>query len=170
MGRPIVGPEAVGAARDLSEVRGLVELDPSWRPSTFVRLGNPHCITFLRDPSRLPTMAKLRMLNAPLSRIAFAPPAGVGSPCARGVNLQWAALAGPNLMSARIFERGEGPTRSSGTSACAVATAAHHLGLVDGPIVRVRMPGGTAQVALELAAGRLAGIRYRGVARRITQA
>jgi len=167
MGRPAVGPETVGATPGLGEVQALRELDPSWRRSMFVRLGNPHCVTVLGDARELPSIARLRTLQPALTRIAFAPPAGAGSPCPGGVNLQWAALAGPNLMAARVFERGEGPTRSSGTSACAVATAAHHLGLVTGPIVRVRMPGGTAQVELGVQEGRVDGVRYRGVARRI---
>lgn len=168
MGRPAIGPEAVDAAPGLSAVSALAELDSLWRRSVFVRLGNPHCVTMLESPRDLPSMPRLRKLQDRLTRIAFAPPIGSGSPCPGGVNLQWAAPAGPNLIAARIFERGEGPTRSSGTSACAVATAAHHLGLAPGPIVRVRMPGGTAQVALEVEAGRLVGVQYRGVAKRIT--
>ena len=167
MGRPAIGPDAVGTAYDVDEVEALRQLDPQWRRSIFVRLGNPHCVTLLSDPRHLPTMARLHALQAPLTRIAFAPPLGAGVPCPGGVNLQWAAVAGPNLLAARIFERGEGPTRSSGTSACAVATAAHHLGLVDGPMVRIRMPGGVAQVSLEVEAGQIARVHYRGVARRI---
>lgn len=168
IGRPAIGPEAVGAAPGLSEVSTLAELDLLWRRSVFVRLGNPHCVTMLAAPRDLPSIARLRTLQASLTRIAFAPPIGVGSPCPGGVNLQWAAPAGPNLIAARIFERGEGPTRSSGTSACAVATAAHHLGLVDGPIVRVRMPGGTAQLEVAIDGAGPARVRYRGIAKRLS--
>jgi diaminopimelate epimerase len=46
-----------------------------------------------------------------------------------------------------VWERGAGPTRASGTSACAAAAAALRLGLVRAPVA-VRMPGGTLRVGL----------------------
>ena len=46
-----------------------------------------------------------------------------------------------------MFERGVGPTLACGTGACAAAAVAHRWGLV-GTQVRVRMPGGTANVTL----------------------
>jgi diaminopimelate epimerase len=179
VGRPDVGPAAVGAraeaisATELNEcaasrVKALAQIDSSWSASVFVRLGNPHCVTWLAGPSELPAMTRLRgaRLHEALKQIAFAPPVGGGTPCPGGVNLQWATVAGPNLIAARVFERGEGPTRSSGTSACAVATAAYHLGLVEGPVVRIRMPGGMAQVRIDVEGGR-PHLHYYGVARRI---
>jgi len=45
-----------------------------------------------------------------------------------------------------VFERGEGWTKSSGTSATAVASAARHLGLTTASTVSVVMPGGVAPV------------------------
>ncbi len=44
-----------------------------------------------------------------------------------------------------VWERGAGETRASGSSSCAVAAAAHRLGLVDRK-VDVRMPGGKLRI------------------------
>ena len=156
LGRPGFGPEAVAARPDrvirlaetpLVTVPRLAALDPRWDRTVFVRVGNPHAVTFLPDESQLPGMAQLReagWLKA-LTRIAFAEGSeGEGDPCPAGVNLQWAARRADGSLAARVFERGEGPTESSGTSATAVASAALRLGLVAGPRVEVHMPGGTA--------------------------
>jgi diaminopimelate epimerase len=47
-----------------------------------------------------------------------------------------------------IWERGAGETRASGSSACAVAVALHHLGLVDRDITVV-MAGGELPIRLD---------------------
>ena len=155
LGRPGFGPEAVGAQRDvdetgLSHVSELAALDPQWATSQFVRVGNPHCVTLVEQVSALPDNTQLQQpaLFEPLKDIAFAPPAGSGRPCAAGVNLQWAARQPGNRVIARVFERGEGPTASSGTSASAVACAAWRAGWVESGEVSVVMPGGIAPVRL----------------------
>ncbi len=181
MGTPLFGPEAVGAegrgvqpARDGANlVARLAELDPSWRRSVFVRIGNPHCVTVLSDLAALPGMEALRAaeLHARLASIAYAAPMpgsvgarGDGDPCPRGVNLQWAAPASRTRIVARVFERGEGPTASSGTSATAVACAFWRLGLVSAGRVDVEMPGGTAPLELVEGDKQLSQVRLLGVA------
>lgn len=155
LGRPGFGPEAVGAQRDvdetgLSHVSELAAIDPQWATSQFVRVGNPHCVTLVEQVSALPDNTQMQQpaLFEPLKAIAFAPPAGSGRPCAAGVNLQWAARQPGNRVVARVFERGEGPTASSGTSASAVACAAWRAGWVESGEVSVVMPGGIAPVRL----------------------
>ncbi|MRW89656.1 diaminopimelate epimerase [Duganella sp. FT80W] len=163
LGEPSFGPKAVAAdlshivenafnGKATSRVPRLARLHPSWGNSQFVRIGNPHCVTLLRDHNDLPSFAALHenSLLEPLTLAAFpAPPGlGAGDPCPAGVNLQWVALAGEQHLLARVFERGEGPTASSGTSASAVASAAWRVGLVQAGIVRVEMPGGTAPIQL----------------------
>lgn len=176
LGQPTFGPEAVGAQtvenvkfnnRDVSHVQPLAELDPDWSHSQFVRIGNPHCVTLLGDASALPTNEQMRepTLNQRLTAIAYAMPNGAGNPCPAGVNLQWAALVSPQQVLARVFERGEGPTASSGTSASAVACAAWRVGWVEAGEVRVVMPGGTAPVLLEVSQGELLRVRLFGTAR-----
>ncbi|QXI21081.1 diaminopimelate epimerase [Pseudomonas iranensis] len=160
LGQPEFGPDAVGAqaveriqfnSRNVSHVQPLAQLNPDWTHSQFVRIGNPHCVTLLSDAAALPSNEQMREspLNQRLTAIAYAMPTGAGNPCPAGVNLQWAALASPQTILARVFERGEGPTASSGTSASAVACAAWRVGWVEAGEVRVVMPGGTAPILLQ---------------------
>jgi len=178
LGQPGFGPQAVGAQsvesvhfnhRDVSHVRPLAQLDPDWTHSQFVRIGNPHCVTLLSDAAALPGNQQMREspLSERLTAIAYAMPTGAGHPCPAGVNLQWAALASPQQILARVFERGEGPTASSGTSASAVACAAWRVGWVEAGEVRVVMPGSTAPVLLEVSEGELLRVRLFGSARLI---
>lgn len=163
------GLDAVGAlaaavnpaplnGRPLHHVPALAALDTAWAHSVFVRIGNPHCVTLVGDQAQLPTFAQLHApeLTAGLTRIAFAEgELGSGQPCPAGVNLQWAWVMSADQIIARVFERGEGPTASSGTSASAVACAAWHAGLVAAGLIKVQMPGGTAPVRLVEAHGML---------------
>ncbi len=176
LGQPGFGPDAVDAktvqgiefnARDVSHVPPLAQLDPLWTHSQFVRIGNPHCVTLLGDAATLPSNEQMREspLSEGLTQIAYAIPAGAGDPCAAGVNLQWAVLESPQRILARVFERGEGPTASSGTSASAVASAAWRVGWVVAGEVQVAMPGGTAPILLEAADGELVRVRLFGTAR-----
>lgn len=177
LGAPAFGPAAVGAegveasrfnGRDTWRVPGLAAMDSHWKHSVFVRIGNPHCVTWLDRPEALPSMAQLRSsaLGEPLTAIAYAQgDQGHGLPCVAGINLQWAASLGPQQLAARVFERGEGPTESSGTSATAVACAAWQVGLVQAGAVSVQMPGGTAPLHLVEQQGRLTGVRLFGTAR-----
>jgi len=176
LGQPSFGPEAVGAqgveavvldGRDVSHVRPLSTLDPAWNRSQFVRIGNPHCVTLVTGADALPSNAQMREpeLSGGLTRIAYATPTGAGQPCAAGVNLQWAMLESEGRIVARVFERGEGPTASSGTSASAVACAAWRVGWVAAGEVQVVMPGGTAPILLEEREGELSRVRLFGTAR-----
>ena len=176
LGKPSFGPDAVGAKgvddvllndRDVSHVQALSALDFSWSRSQFVRIGNPHCVTLLESADALPSNEQMREpeLSEGLTRIAYAMPAGTGEPCAAGVNLQWAMLESEGRVVARVFERGEGPTASSGTSASAVACAAWRVGWVNAGEVKVVMPGGTAPILLEELEGELSRVRLFGTAR-----
>lgn len=178
LGQPSFGPEAVAAlgveavtlnGRVLSRVAPLQALNPQWEHSQFVRIGNPHCVTLVDDREALPS--NLQMLEAPLAEgltaTAFALPLGSGEPCPAGVNLQWAMRESAQRIVARVFERGEGPTASSGTSASAVASAAWRVGWVKAGEVQVVMPGGTAPLRLEERDGELLRVSLFGEARRL---
>ncbi len=179
IGAPTFGPQAVGATgagvgkamlneREINRVERIAALHPAWQTSVFVRVGNPHCVTLVADVDDLPGFANLHQteLNAALTRIAFvAGESGSGDPCPGGVNLQWAARSGPNRITARVFERGEGPTASSGTSASAVASAAWFCGWVQAGLVDVVMPGGTAPLRLIERDGQLQQVQLFGTAR-----
>ncbi|KZN15610.1 MULTISPECIES: diaminopimelate epimerase [Pseudomonas] len=176
LGKPSFGPQAVGARevervtlndREVSHVQPLSALDPVWNRSQFVRIGNPHCVTLLANADALPSNEQMRELPLAqgLMRIAYAMPTGAGQPCPAGVNLQWAMLESEGRIVARVFERGEGPTASSGTSASAVACAAWRVGWVTAGEVKVVMPGGTAPILLEELEGELSRVRLFGAAR-----
>ncbi|KAB0516942.1 diaminopimelate epimerase [Pseudomonas extremorientalis] len=176
LGVPAFGPAAVGAqgvgqvfqeGTELSHVTELAAISPQWAASQFVRVGNPHCVTLVQQLSTLPDNAQMLLPNLfqPLKAIAFAPPAGGGLPCEAGVNLQWAARQPGNRVIARVFERGEGPTASSGTSASAVACAAWRAGWVESGDVAVVMPGGVAPVRLHTQGETLFGVSLFGTAR-----
>jgi diaminopimelate epimerase len=181
MGVPTYGVSAVGAApehvgvsefdgRIASRVFELEKIEASWACSQFVNVGNPHCVTFLKRPDLLPSMEQLgsEQWMARLAAIANSTGSdgvrGAGRPCKNGINLQWACVIGPDIIEARVFERGEGPTLSSGSSATAVASAARKLGLVDATSVDVRMPGGVAPVRFDERNGSLARVMLFGEA------
>jgi diaminopimelate epimerase len=176
LGQPGFGPSAVSAVgvetaqlngRELSHVRPLSALNCAWSRSQFARVGNPHCVTLVDSAEALPSNEQMRQpaLGEGLTRIAFAMPTGAGQPCAAGINLQWAMRESEGHITARVFERGEGPTASSGTSASAVACAAWRVGWVDAGEVKVTMPGGTAPILLEEEQGELSRVSLFGTAR-----
>jgi diaminopimelate epimerase len=179
IGAPGFGAHAVGAkgegvgtatlnTREVNRIERLAALNPAWHNSVFVRVGNPHCVTLVTNMSDLPGFEHLHeaKLNAALTRIAFvAGASGDGDPCPGGINLQWAAPLGANRIAARVFERGEGPTASSGTSASAVASAAWWCGWVQAGLVEVVMPGGTAPLRLIERDGQLQHVQLFGAAR-----
>jgi diaminopimelate epimerase len=178
LGKPGFGPKAVSAhgvevvsmnGRELSHVEPLSSLDPAWSRSQFARVGNPHCVTLVDTVDALPSNEQMREppLAEGLLRIAYAMPAGAGQPCPAGINLQWAMHESGQRVSARVFERGEGPTASSGTSATAVACAAWRMGWVNAGEVKVVMPGGTAPILLEEEQGQLSRVSLFGTARLI---
>ena len=183
LGAPSFGAKAAGAqGRGVVPIEGdhacrvarLAELNAAWNRSVFVRVGNPHCVTFPFDSADLPSIEALREPNhhAALARIAFARvnhdgntgEGGDGDPCPAGVNLQWAAVSGEGRIAARVFERGEGATASSGSSAAAVACAAWHLGLLSTGKALVEMPGGTVPLELIGDDRNLCRVRLQGVA------
>jgi diaminopimelate epimerase len=176
LGKPGFGPEAVSAqgvesvacnGRELSHVQPLSSLNAAWSRSQFVRVGNPHCVTLVDSVDALPSNEQMRepALGAGLTQIAYAMPTGAGQPCPAGINLQWAMRLSPGHIAARVFERGEGPTASSGTSASAVACAAWRVGWVNAGEVKVTMPGGTAPILLEQEQGELTRVSLFGTAR-----
>lgn len=178
LGKPGFGPDAVSAhgvesvvfnGRELSHVQPLASLNAAWSRSQFARVGNPHCVTLVDSVEALPSNEQMRepVLGEGLTRIAYAMPAGAGRPCPAGINLQWATHDTGQRVIARVFERGEGPTASSGTSATAVACAAWRVGWVKAGEVKVVMPGGTAPILLEEEQGELSRVSLFGTARLI---
>ena len=92
-----------------------------------MRVGNPQCVLLAPLDE-----ARLHRLGAALQRHEAFPDA---------VNFEIAQVEPPDVVSILIWERGVGPTQSSGTGSCAAAVAAMVAGGAARR-VRVRAPGG----------------------------
>ena len=90
-----------------------------------VDVGNPHAVV-IGDPDDLPRVGPLLETHERFPN---------------RTNVQVARIDGPGEVTARVWERGVGETRSSGTSAVAVAAATHGEG-----DVLVHFPGGDLRV------------------------
>jgi len=97
-----------------------------------LRVGNPQCVVL---ESRLDE-ARYRRLGPALERHAAFP---------EGTNVEFAAVEGPRRVRVLIWERGVGPTRSSGTGACAAAVAAMAYAGVERD-AEIVSPGGAQHV------------------------
>jgi diaminopimelate epimerase len=106
---------------------------------TGVSVGNPHCVLF-KEKGKEWTREDLLSLGPALEHHPSFP---------RRVNVQLAVPTGPNSLFILIWERGAGETQASGSSACAVASAAVRTGLAKSPVT-VKSPGGTLQIAVDL--------------------
>ena len=103
---------------------------------TVVSVGNPHAVV-LGDPDDLPLVGPLLETHPRFPD---------------RTNVQVARVDGPGRVTARVWERGVGETRSSGTSAVAVAAATHG----EGEVV-VSFPGGDLRVSITGGQARLTG-------------
>jgi len=95
-------------------------------------VGNPQCVVL----GPLPSDERFERLGPMLERHAEFP---------HGTNVEFADIEAPDRVRIRIWERGVGPTESSGTGACAAAIAAiAHGG--GARALDVIAPGGTQRV------------------------
>lgn len=96
-----------------------------------LRVGNPQCVVL--GPV---TGDRLRSVAGPLAVHPFFP---------EGTNVELAQVEAPDRVRILIWERGVGPTESSGTGACAAAVAAAAFGGAQ-RVLDVIAPGGTQRV------------------------
>ena len=91
-------------------------------------LGNPHCVVI----GPLPDQTRFQRLGAALARHEMFP---------EGTNVEFVDVEAPDRVRILIWERGVGPTSSSGTGSCAalVAAAAYGGAARD---AEVKAPGG----------------------------
>lgn len=101
-----------------------------------VSLSNPHCVVFVDELERTDFLRRAPQL---CNHAAFR----------FGTNVQFARVIDRTTVQAWIWERGVGETLASGSSSCAVASAAVHQGYVDEGLVRIQMPGGEAEVEVQ---------------------
>lgn len=136
MGRVQFGVEAV--AGDPESFGAGTTLEPPGEPPLSIQpvsVGNPHCVVF-RD--QLDEAEFLRLGPWLASNPAIP----------RGTNVQFAKVLESGGVEILIWERGVGRTASSGTSACAVASAAVHTALLPPGRIPVLMEGGTFTITV----------------------
>ena len=121
---------AIGLPEDLREVS--IPIGGESVNASILRLGNPQCVVI----GALPDSARFNRLGPALATHSMFP---------AGTNVEFAHVEAPDRVRILIWERGVGPTTSSGTgaSASAVAAAAHGGAARE---VDVIAPGGTQRV------------------------
>jgi diaminopimelate epimerase len=102
-----------------------------------VHIGNPQCAIRVADPGTLEAL-DLPALGPRIERAPIFP---------QRTNVSWWTALAPDTIRARIFERGVGETRSSGTGATGAAVA-HVLRGGDSPVT-VRLDGGELTVDVD---------------------
>jgi len=117
-----------------AEVRTLppVEVAGETLRPTVLTMGNPHCV--LVGP--LPDRARFERLGAALERHDLFP---------NSTNVEFVEVSAPDHLRVLIWERGVGPTSSSGTGSCAALVAAASIGSAARE-AEVSAPGGTQHV------------------------
>ena len=120
MGAPILEPAQIPARFDESPaVRVPLIIDEKLYRVTAVSMGNPHCVTFLKEDVDSLDLEKLgpKFEHHP----AFP----------ERVNAEFINVVGENELKMRVWERGSGETWACGTGACASAVASVLCGLCD---------------------------------------
>ena len=139
MGQATFAPKALPCSLRVKE---LIErpITAAGQKLTFtgVSVGNPHCVVF-RPKGNKWTREELLRLGPELENHRIFP---------RRTNVQLAVPTGKHELFILIWERGAGETQASGSSSCAVASAAVRLGLVKTP-VKVSAPGGTLRIDVD---------------------
>jgi diaminopimelate epimerase len=139
-GRRLTFVAEMGAPADLHEVD--LDVGHSRVRAIVLRVGNPQCVVL--GPA---TSDRLNELASPLAVHPY---------FSAGTNVELADVVSPTEVRILIWERGVGPTESSGTGACAAAVAAASFGGAQ-RTVDVVSPGGTQRVEWAVAGLRLTG-------------
>lgn len=99
---------------------------------TFVSMGNPHFVTFIKDISTIDIARYGRLLERDK---AFP----------QRCNIEFAEVLEDGTVRTRVWERGSGITMACGTGACATAVVAAHTGRRPRKSV-IRMDGGDLKI------------------------
>ena len=148
MGRATFSPAALPCTLDIEElVEQPIKVTGETLTFTGVSVGNPHCVVFHPRSQRWqPEPDDLLWRRVDLLRIG---PALETHPIfPNRTNVQLAETTGLDSIRILIWERGAGETQSSGSSACAAASAAVRQGMVTPPVT-VESPGGAMLVDID---------------------
>lgn len=116
------------AAPDEDVVEKTLNLDGAEVIVTCVSVGNPHCVIFVDDYSKI----SITKIGPAIENHPAFP---------ERTNVEVATIVSSNHIKARVWERGAGATLACGTGAVAIAAAACKRGTCSYP-VRVDLPGG----------------------------
>jgi diaminopimelate epimerase len=120
----------MGAPRDIRHVSLMAAGETL--SAVLLDMGNPQCVLL----GRLPDEDRFRRVGAALEHHSM---------FAAGTNVEFAEIEAPDRVRIMIWERGCGPTQSSGTGSCAAAVAAaSHGGAARD--VEIVAPGGAQRV------------------------
>ncbi|MGD0902602.1 MAG: diaminopimelate epimerase [Terracidiphilus sp.] len=119
------------------EPKTLTMLDEMIVHGTVVSTGNPHFVMVVDDGEFSVARQLWQAMGAEIC---------VHSEFPQQTNVEFVRIVSPKEIEIRIWERGVGPTLSSGTGSSAAATAAIALGLAGSPLTVVA-PGGAQTVA-----------------------
>jgi diaminopimelate epimerase len=120
----------MGAPRDIRRVSLMAGGETL--SAVLLDMGNPQCVLL----GALPDEERFRRLGAALEHHTM---------FADGTNVEFADVESPDRVRIMIWERGCGPTQSSGTGSCASAVAAASFGGASRD-VEIVAPGGTQRV------------------------
>ncbi len=136
MGRATFDAAEIPVAGNFSGevVSGKIEAGGRKFVFTAVSVGNPHCVIFVDNPDT----DEIKLFGPALEKHGFFP---------NRTNVQFARVAGRNLLEILIWERGAGYTLASGSSSCAAAAAAVKNGLCENSLT-VSMPGGKLEMEI----------------------
>jgi diaminopimelate epimerase len=127
MGQPQLDWHEIPLAQQMDTLSLPIEGNP-----TATGMGNPHCTFFVDDLQAI----DLATFGSKIEHHPLYP---------ERTNVQIAQVIGPDHIRMRVWERGVGVTRASGSSSCATAVAAARRGLT-GRKVQIDLDGGTLQV------------------------
>ncbi|HJL65497.1 MAG: diaminopimelate epimerase [Arenicellales bacterium] len=135
MGAPRLEPGEIPISFQRRQPRYELDLGSHQVSVLSLSLGNPHAVQFVSDVA----VTAVEELGGLIESHPLFP---------ERTNAEFVEVVDRETIRARIFERGVGETRASGSGGVASAVAAHLAGLVDNA-VKVIMPGGEMLVSWE---------------------
>ena len=133
MGTPVLEPEKIPVLLQGEMVlRHRLQLMGQMWFITCVSMGNPHCVTFVRDPEVL----DLPSIGPMFEHHPLFP---------RRANVEFVRVISRNILQMRVWERGSGETLACGTGACAALVAAVLCGHSD-RTVQMKLAGGNLTI------------------------
>ena len=133
MGEPILAAEKIPVTFDKEKVISEpLQIDGENFKITCVSMGNPHCVVFVDDLSKI----NLEKIGSKFENHKIFP---------RRTNTEFVEVISRNELKMRVWERGSGITLACGTGTCATVVAANLNNLADRSAV-VHLDGGDLKI------------------------